>query len=222
MEPPYERGADAPTAADSTVTLCFFNGCSQPARPGSVKCAFHRKKGTCVGPACRNQVYARGRCVLHGARKPCTYPDGCDGFARSRGLCSRHSRGGQPNHSDDVSNAPDRSSSMHKSGNYIRHRQPHHPYFASPQQRGALSPAKMLLEVDPKARSCLDGLLQLNQHHHDQDHVYSTMHQMNPSPRTLPPLLPSRAAPCTYTNPTSLPTLPSIRSWLNHPPCIMY
>ncbi|KAG9409822.1 hypothetical protein AC1031_020128 [Aphanomyces cochlioides] len=68
---------------------CFFNGCTNVVREGTLKCTYHRKKGICIRPNCHNQVYARGKCVLHGARNPCSYPD-CTGYARSRGRCSRH------------------------------------------------------------------------------------------------------------------------------------
>ncbi|KAF0693908.1 Aste57867_15169 [Aphanomyces stellatus] len=75
--------------AKDLTDKCHFNGCSESVRPGSRKCAFHRKKGICRIHNCHNQVYARGLCVRHGARKPCTHPK-CDGYARNGGFCTRH------------------------------------------------------------------------------------------------------------------------------------
>ncbi|ETW06839.1 hypothetical protein H310_02976 [Aphanomyces invadans] len=71
------------------METCHFNGCEEKVRPGTQKCTFHRKKGICSVSECRNQVYARGLCVRHGARKPCEFPD-CDGFARYGGFCCKH------------------------------------------------------------------------------------------------------------------------------------
>ncbi|ETV75732.1 hypothetical protein H257_10108 [Aphanomyces astaci] len=71
------------------MNTCHFNGCEEKVRPGTQKCAFHRKKGICSVSECRNQVYARGLCVRHGARKPCEFPD-CEGFARYGGFCCKH------------------------------------------------------------------------------------------------------------------------------------
>ncbi|KAF0700407.1 Aste57867_9067 [Aphanomyces stellatus] len=71
------------------MDTCHFNGCKEKVRPGTRKCAFHRKKGICRIKDCRNQVYARSLCVRHGARKPCVHP-GCEGFARYGGYCCKH------------------------------------------------------------------------------------------------------------------------------------
>ncbi|OQS02107.1 hypothetical protein THRCLA_21505 [Thraustotheca clavata] len=68
---------------------CYFNGCNEPTMQGSVKCAFHKNRGTCRIADCRNQVYARHLCVGHGGRKPCQ-TTGCHGNARVGGFCNRH------------------------------------------------------------------------------------------------------------------------------------
>ncbi|ETV72704.1 hypothetical protein H257_12437 [Aphanomyces astaci] len=199
--------APATSAAESQhhTPQCFFNGCSHPARPGSVKCAFHRKKGTCMGPGCRNQVYARGRCVLHGARKPCTHPGGCNGFARSRGLCSRHSRG-----ADEGTSSPDRVSG---GKSLAPPRTRHTSRSSSSAQHCKISPTTQVLltQVDPKARSCLDALLQLHGQHPSV--ASSTPRHY----RSVAPLLPLRDVPFAYT--PNLPKLPSIHTWFA--PCIM-
>ncbi|ETV92995.1 hypothetical protein H310_12833 [Aphanomyces invadans] len=86
----HGRGHMMENDRNSELTeMCHFNGCAERVRPGTRKCAFHRKKGICHIHNCHNQVYARGLCVRHGARKPCNFPK-CEGYARNGGFCTRH------------------------------------------------------------------------------------------------------------------------------------
>ncbi|KAF0735127.1 hypothetical protein Ae201684P_002753 [Aphanomyces euteiches] len=96
MELEHDQHAASPSfetspssSSSSAMDTCHFNGCKEKVRPGTRKCAFHRKKGICSIQDCRNQVYARSLCVRHGARKPCVHP-GCEGFARYGGYCCKH------------------------------------------------------------------------------------------------------------------------------------
>ncbi|KAF0686571.1 Aste57867_21631 [Aphanomyces stellatus] len=76
------------------ATACHFNGCTNAALAGSYKCEFHKARELCRGALdCRNQVYARGLCVRHGAKGKCAYAD-CHGNVRVGRFCSRH--GGNP------------------------------------------------------------------------------------------------------------------------------
>ncbi|ETV73385.1 hypothetical protein H257_11884 [Aphanomyces astaci] len=83
------RSRSVDDKSSELTEMCHFNGCTERVRPGTRKCAFHRKKGICHIHNCHNQVYARGLCVRHGARKPCNYPK-CEGYARNGGFCTRH------------------------------------------------------------------------------------------------------------------------------------
>ncbi|KAH9097368.1 hypothetical protein LEN26_017094 [Aphanomyces euteiches] len=74
--------------------VCHFNGCSNAVLAGSIKCAFHKHREICTGAIdCRNQVYARRRCVKHGGKVKCCHVD-CSANARVGCLCTRH--GGNP------------------------------------------------------------------------------------------------------------------------------
>ncbi|OQR83134.1 hypothetical protein ACHHYP_15061 [Achlya hypogyna] len=75
----------------SVEPTCFFHGCTSKPLEGSVKCHFHRNRGLCRVPNCRNQVYARNLCVRHGGRHPCASP-GCSTNARLGQFCCRHSK----------------------------------------------------------------------------------------------------------------------------------
>ncbi|OQR91199.1 hypothetical protein THRCLA_09073, partial [Thraustotheca clavata] len=77
--------------SSSTPTTCYFHGCTSKPLEGTVKCHFHRNRGLCRVPHCRNQVYARSLCVRHGGRHPCAHP-GCSTNARLGDFCCRHSR----------------------------------------------------------------------------------------------------------------------------------
>ncbi|OQR89938.1 hypothetical protein ACHHYP_05930 [Achlya hypogyna] len=71
------------------MNRCFVLGCDLPPATGD-KCEKHKHRAKCQGdPSCHNQVYARGRCVRHGGKKPCLY-HGCTGNARRNDKCHRH------------------------------------------------------------------------------------------------------------------------------------
>ncbi|OQS05276.1 hypothetical protein THRCLA_02571 [Thraustotheca clavata] len=74
-----------------STNRCFVLGCEHPPTdPTSNKCEKHKHRAKCQGdPHCFNQVYARGRCVRHGGKKPCLYK-GCTGNARRNDMCHRH------------------------------------------------------------------------------------------------------------------------------------
>ncbi|EQC38721.1 hypothetical protein SDRG_03686 [Saprolegnia diclina VS20] len=73
------------------MSRCFVLGCDLPPTDAtSQKCEKHKHRAKCQGdPLCYNQVYARGRCVRHGGKKPCLY-HGCTGNARRNDMCHRH------------------------------------------------------------------------------------------------------------------------------------
>ncbi|KAF0712497.1 Aste57867_4808 [Aphanomyces stellatus] len=68
---------------------CFFNDCFALVLVGSWKCHFHRHRARCVVLDCRNQVYARQRCVKHGGKRQCQVV-GCSANSRVGHLCSQH------------------------------------------------------------------------------------------------------------------------------------
>ncbi|KDO23548.1 hypothetical protein SPRG_10740 [Saprolegnia parasitica CBS 223.65] len=92
---------------------CYFGDCVHEALEGSWRCHFHRHRLKCSVAECRNQVYARGLCVRHGGKPRCQVDacdtnarqrcirhgggshcraDNCLKYARTNGLCTRHSR----------------------------------------------------------------------------------------------------------------------------------
>ncbi|ETV67349.1 hypothetical protein H257_16433 [Aphanomyces astaci] len=71
------------------LAKCFFNGCPHEAVIGSWKCMFHMHRFICSMPHCRNQVYARNRCVRHGGKKRCEV-DGCVLNRRLGRFCVKH------------------------------------------------------------------------------------------------------------------------------------
>ncbi|KAF0698388.1 Aste57867_10990 [Aphanomyces stellatus] len=79
----------------TTFRKCFFGRCSRPARPKSLKCFFHRKKGFCRGhdvaiEPCRSQAYKNNACIAHGGRSALCLAPGCITVERVGGFCYRH------------------------------------------------------------------------------------------------------------------------------------
>ncbi|KAF0720224.1 Aste57867_462 [Aphanomyces stellatus] len=84
--------SSSPSSSPSTGgahQLCFFNGCTNLAKPDDWRCAFHRARARCKIDGCNSQVYARRLCVKHGGKKQCQV-DGCDRNVRLGTLCTRH------------------------------------------------------------------------------------------------------------------------------------
>ncbi|CAK4079903.1 unnamed protein product [Aphanomyces euteiches] len=79
----------SPTTSDEGVTMCFFNGCTNPAKPDDWRCTFHRARSRCQVAGCNSQVYARHLCVKHGGKKTCQVA-GCERNVRLGTLCTRH------------------------------------------------------------------------------------------------------------------------------------
>ncbi|ETV97374.1 hypothetical protein H310_09710 [Aphanomyces invadans] len=77
------------TSPMRNLAKCFFNGCTNDAVLGSWKCMFHFHRFRCSVAKCRNQVYARGRCVRHGGKKLCDV-DGCGMNRRLGRYCVKH------------------------------------------------------------------------------------------------------------------------------------
>ncbi|CAK4345050.1 unnamed protein product [Aphanomyces euteiches] len=68
---------------------CYFKGCTRTATADSVKCEFHKQRAVCIVHGCRNQVFARNRCVRHGGKKTCVH-EGCHENVRLGDFCGKH------------------------------------------------------------------------------------------------------------------------------------
>ncbi|OQR98348.1 hypothetical protein ACHHYP_08716 [Achlya hypogyna] len=102
----------------SSNLQCCFNACANAALDAVTrKCHFHRNRSKCAVTDCWNQVYARGRCVGHGGRKPCAFA-GCQAKARCGLFCTRHSTKSQVKQTCEVLGC---GRSAHAKGMCLRH-----------------------------------------------------------------------------------------------------
>ncbi|EQC36539.1 hypothetical protein SDRG_05988, partial [Saprolegnia diclina VS20] len=72
---------------------CQVDACDTNVRDGSF-CAKHgggKRRGNCIEAGCVNRAQARQRCIRHGGGNHCR-ADNCLKYARTNGLCTRHSR----------------------------------------------------------------------------------------------------------------------------------
>ncbi|KDO18959.1 hypothetical protein SPRG_21414 [Saprolegnia parasitica CBS 223.65] len=95
---------------------CFFNGCTNPRLPMSVKCDFHKHRLQCLHDGCHNQVYARHRCVRHGGKLRCAHPT-CDRNVRLGAFCSTHGQSTAKRHCSE----PGCTTQAHARGLCVRH-----------------------------------------------------------------------------------------------------
>ncbi|EQC30500.1 hypothetical protein SDRG_11816 [Saprolegnia diclina VS20] len=102
--------------ASMLVPTCFFNGCTNPRLPMSVKCDFHKHRLQCLDDGCHNQVYARHRCVRHGGKLRCAHPT-CDRNVRLGAFCSSHGQSTAKRHCSE----PGCTTQAHARGLCVRH-----------------------------------------------------------------------------------------------------